>query len=83
MAVTTIANSDFAYMQSVILKMPVRKMNRFCPAGDDALPAFKYLMACGAKYNQQTYKELGELPSIAPADIPITAQAGTNFKAAA
>ena len=53
----------------------------FPSAGDDALPAFKYLMASGAKYNQQTWKELGEL--LPPADHPMAAAAGANQKAAA
>lgn len=75
-------NSSFRTC-TVIQTMPVREMHHCCPAGDDALPAFKYLMASGAKYNQQTWKELGELPAMAPAEIAITAQAGANFKAAA
>ena len=45
----------------------------FGHAGDDALPSFKYLMASGAKYNQQAGKELGELPPTPPADTPLTA----------
>ena len=45
----------------------------FVHAGDDALPSFKYLMASGAKYNQQAWKELGELPPTPPADTPLTA----------
>ncbi|KAL3152721.1 hypothetical protein ABBQ38_012312 [Trebouxia sp. C0009 RCD-2024] len=39
--------------------------------GEDALPSFKYLMACGAKYNQQAWKEIGELPPLPPGPTPL------------
>lgn len=35
-------------------------------AGDEALPVFEYLMECGARYNQQAWKELGDLPPLPP-----------------
>eukprot|EP00891_Asterochloris_glomerata_P006362 jgi/Astpho2/6362/e_gw1.00091.64.1_t len=34
--------------------------------GDEALPVFEYLMECGARYNQQAWKELGDLPPLPP-----------------
>lgn len=35
-------------------------------AGKDGLPAFEYLMACGARYNSQAWKALGALPPTPP-----------------
>ena len=39
--------------------------------GDGGVAAFKYLMASGAKYNQQAWKELGDLPPqpVSPAKL--------------
>ncbi|KAK9815857.1 hypothetical protein WJX72_010854 [[Myrmecia] bisecta] len=45
--------------------------------GDDGLAAFEYLMECGARYNQQAWKQLGELPPMPPSPrtptVPATA----------
>lgn len=41
-------------------------------AGEEGLEAFEYLLACGARYNQQAWKELGALPP-APSDQSISA----------
>ncbi|DBA82248.1 hypothetical protein WJX79_006826 [Trebouxia sp. C0005] len=52
--------------------------------GEDALPSFKYLMASGAKYNQQAWKELGALPPTPPSPIPLSnliTQKSGNLKA--
>ena len=53
-------------------------------AGEDALPSFKYLMASGAKYNQQAWKELGDLPPTPPSPTRLTnltSQKSGNLKA--
>ncbi len=53
-------------------------------AGEDALPSFKYLMASGAKYNQQAWKELGALPPTPPSPTPfsnLVSQKSGNLKA--
>ena len=58
---------DLASMQNTS-KILYGNLQAFvCTIGDDALPAFKYLMASGAKYNQQAWKELGDLP---PTPLP-------------
>ena len=35
-------------------------------AGQDGLPAFEFLMQCGARYNSQAWKALGALPPTPP-----------------
>lgn len=54
-------------------------------AGDDGLAAFKYLMASGAKYNQQAWKELGELPPAPQSPVKLSdlqQRQSVNLKAA-
>eukprot|EP00884_Botryococcus_braunii_P013152 jgi/Botrbrau1/21838/Bobra.0190s0052.1 len=47
--------------------------------GEEGLEAFEYLLACGARYNQQAWKELGSLPpappdAVTPTDTPHVAR---------